>query len=87
MQYFHGKYGNLSTLEAAELNLKDVEEKLDLKKLNNWNNDNLSLAERYDAMRLVRQIEGLQKVILKNRGSLMFSNLPLFYKPLFIKRD
>lgn len=77
---YHGRYGNLSTLEAAKAALYDIEKNVDPREFEKWKDLSLPNDVRYMSMRLVRQIEGLQRVIVLNGGDFFGSNLPMFYK-------
>lgn len=66
---FHGRYGDLSTLEAAKAALIDIDKEIP--------DEDLVVIEKpiflnspidYDLMRLQRTIEGLQMVIWLNGG-------------------
>ena len=73
---FHGKYGHLSSINAAIQALKDVEKEYFETKFSKIDDKNVSIEKRYDDMRFLRMIEGLQWVVLKNGGNLSFSKLP-----------
>lgn len=79
MAFFHGRYGNLSTNEAAIQTLKDIALEIKPEQLTKWNDINASPDERYDSLRLVRQIEGLQRVLWLNKGFPPATGLPVFF--------
>jgi len=67
---FNGRYGNLPTLEAAQMSLKDIADNVTWDDLNQ---------ETYEATRLKNMIEGLQMVIWKNGGKQPVTWLPFLY--------
>ena len=73
---FHGKYGHLSSIEAAKAALIDLEKELDGQTLSDWCNESIPVSTRYDDMRTLRMMEGLQRVVLLNGGDLSFLRLP-----------
>lgn len=83
---FHGRFGHLNTMDAAKASLLDIEENCDLEKIMKWfEQGQLPQDEYYDIGRLIRTIESLQMVIVRNGGELCFFKLPIFYKPNVIK--
>lgn len=79
---FCGRYGNLPTLEAAQLSLKDIADNCtweDLRKADTA--ENIPVSERYDSIRLNRMIIGLQMVIFRNGGKQPDTWLPMLYEP------
>jgi len=79
---FYGDYGDLSTLEAAKSNLRDLEAEFNFKTLNDAYDFKTPESKRYDIGRILKQIEGLQMIILRNGGNLNHSLLPLLYRPV-----
>lgn len=78
----HGRYGNLSSIEAAKLSLLDIEKSLsadewDYIKTERWD----PMPEGYENLRLFYMIMGLQQVIIKNGGNLGFSKIPQKWFP------
>jgi len=82
---YNGRYGNLQTLEAAQMSLKDIASNVTWDDLNRANDDTVPNPERYEAGRLSRTIEGLQMVIFMNGGKQPVTWLPMFYRPAYEK--
>lgn len=77
---YHGKYGDLGTVDAAVLTLKDMANELKPEDLEGVDDPRRTPGERYSIMRLLRQIEGLQMVIWLNGGTEPATWLPNLFK-------
>jgi hypothetical protein len=77
---YNGRYGNLSSGDAAQKSLQDIANNYTWDDLNRANNDKATTADRYDSGRLLRMIEGLQMVLAKNGGTAPVTWLPVLYK-------
>lgn len=73
---FWGNDGDLGTIQAAQNALIEIANKYSPEFLEKANNPTVDYREGYDAVRIMRQIEGLQNVILRNGGVLPHSWLP-----------
>lgn len=76
---FYGKYGHLSSVDAAIASLKDIAAEVSPEYLNRIDDHNLSSSEHYDLNRLYRVIEGCQMVIILNEGKMPDTGLPLLF--------
>ena len=79
---FVGDYGNMSAINAAREILSQIEQELGEEGITRLLRIDRKIEwckEKYDVMRHVRMIEGMQRVVILNAGDLGFSRLPLFY--------
>ncbi len=77
---YNGRYGNLSSVDAAQKSLQDIANNYTWDDLNRANDDKAANADRYEAGRLLRTIEGLQMILAKNGGIQPVTWLPMLYK-------
>ncbi|MDP4145600.1 MAG: hypothetical protein Q8936_14130 [Bacillota bacterium] len=78
MSYW-GRYGHLSSVDAARESLLDIAEHVKPEELRDEFNQDLTITQRYDAMRLKRTIYGLQRVIWMNGGMEPITWLPKLF--------
>lgn len=76
---FWGQYGNLSTIEAATQMLIDISKEIKPEDLKDWDNPNVESGLRYDSLRAVREIEGLQRVLWLNKAPYPHTWLPILF--------
>ncbi len=81
---FWGRHGQLGTVEAATLTLREIANDVtwdDLNLANREAHPNATQEAWYMAHRLVRQIEGLQMVLWLNNAPVPNTWLPQFFHP------
>jgi len=79
---FWGRYGHLSSVDAARESLIDIAENVDPKLFDKSEFDeSFPVDQRYDLIRLKRTIYGLQRVIWLNGGTEPITWLPKIFDP------
>ena len=84
--HFWGRYGDLPTVEAARMSLQDIADNIKPEDLKDDYNPNATPEKRYDSIRLLRMIEGLQMVIWLNGGVPPVTWLPQLFDPKSYKK-